>query len=72
MHLSSAADYWVNTIVYFMQFIMAEPEFSLNNSLNTKTFCVFGIFKQWCDLEGYFLRYFHQFIDVNAIVCIIS
>ena len=51
---------------------MAEPKFSLNNLLNTKAFCVLGILKQWCDLEGYFLRYFHQFIDVNAIVCIIS
>ena len=48
----------VNTLQCFMYSFMAERGFSLNNSLNTKTYWVLVVYTLWCDAIDCSLRYF--------------
>ena len=55
-----------------MYSVMAEPGYPLNNSLNTKKYCVLVKSKLWCNVEDCSLKYFLHFIDVKDIVCSVN
>ena len=55
-----------------MYSVMAEPGCPLNNSLNTKKYCVLVKSKLWCNVEDCSLKYFLHFIDVKDIVCSVN